>query len=119
MTLQEMVNYIKRRPDFHKVGMIVCHNGVVRATSRQGHRVRGLRIVVDYAALETILREMRAREGITAVAAHVYEGYREVGEDVMLVAVAGDIREHVLPVLQETIERLKKEVTGKEEYVVD
>ena len=119
MTLQEMVDSIKGRPDFDKVGMIVCHNGVVRATSRQGHRVKRLNIVVDHTALETILQEMRAREGITEVAVHVYEGYREVVEDVMLVAIAGDIREHVLPVLLETIEHLKKEVTRKEEYFAD
>ena len=119
MTLQEMVEVIKRRPDFHKVGMIVCHNGVVRATSRQGHRVKGLKIVVDQAAVETVVKEMRKRRGIVEVAVHLYEGYREVGEDVMLVAIAGDIREHVLPVLQETIERLKKEAAHKEEFLAD
>jgi molybdopterin synthase catalytic subunit len=32
--------------------------------------------------------------------------------------VAGDIREHVFPVLEETVERLKKEVTSKKEYYV-
>jgi molybdopterin synthase catalytic subunit len=37
----------------------------------------------------------------------------------MLVAVAGDIRENVFPVLEETVERLKKEVTRKEEYFLD
>ena len=53
------------------------------------------------------------------MAVHLFDGYREIGEDVMLVAVAGDIREHVFPVLEETVERLKKEVTRKEEYFMD
>ena len=119
MTLQQIVEAIKAHPDFNKVGMIVCHNGVVRATSRDGHSVRGLEVVVDYVALETILQEMRERPGIVEVAVHLYEGYREVGEDVMLVAVAGDIREHVLPVLQDTVERIKKEVTRKEEFFIE
>jgi molybdopterin synthase catalytic subunit len=37
----------------------------------------------------------------------------------MLVAVAGDIRENVFPVLEETVERLKQEVIQKEEFFVD
>jgi len=119
MTLQQMVNAIKDRPDFAKVGMIACHNGVVRATSRDGRDVEGLRIEVDLDALHSIVQEMHQRSGIIEVAVHLFEGYREIGEDVMLVAVAGDIREHVFPVLEETVERLKKEVTHKKEYFID
>jgi molybdopterin synthase catalytic subunit len=118
MILQQMVNVIKDRPDFAKVGMIACHNGVVRATSRDGRDVKGLSIEVDRDALQNIVREMRQRPGIIEVAVHLFEGYREIGQDVMLVAVAGDIREHVFPVLEETVERLKKEVTSKKEYYV-
>ena len=119
MTLQQMVNAIKERPDFAKVGMIACHNGVVRATSRDGRDVKGLSIEVDRDALQSIVQEMHQRSGIIEVAVHLFEGYRQIGEDVMLVAVAGDIREHVFPVLEETVERLKKEVTRKEEYFID
>jgi len=119
MTLQEMVDAIKNRPDFGRVGMLACHNGVVRATSRNGRNVRGLEIEVDRDLLETILLEMNGREGIVEVAVHLFEGYRQVGEDVMLVAVAGDIREHVFPVLEETVERIKKEVTRKKEFFIE
>ena len=119
MTLQQMVNAIKNRPDFERVGMIACHNGVVRATSRDGRDVKGLRVEVDRDALQNIVQEMHQRSGIIEVAIHLFEGYRQIGDDVMLVAVAGDIREHVFPVLEETVERLKKEVTRKEEYFID
>ena len=119
MTLQQMVEAIKDRHDFDQVGMIACHNGVVRATSRDGRRVKGLRIELERHGLETILAEMRGSQGIIDVAVHLFEGYREVGEDIMLVVVAGDIREHVFPVLEETVERLKKEVTRKEEFYVE
>jgi molybdopterin synthase catalytic subunit len=119
MTLQQMMNAIKDRPNFAKVGMIACHNGVVRATSRDGRDVEGLSIEIDREALQNIVQEMRQRSGIIEVAVHLFEGYREIGEDVMLVAVAGDIREHVFPVLEETVERLKKEVTHKKEYFID
>jgi molybdopterin synthase catalytic subunit len=116
MTLQEMVVAIKERPDFHKVGMIACHNGVVRATSRDGRSVRGLEIVADRDRLQRIVLEMKGCEGIIEVLVYLIEGYRKVGEDVMLVAVAGDIREHVFPVLEETVERIKQEVTRKKEF---
>ncbi|MBW2071848.1 MAG: molybdenum cofactor biosynthesis protein MoaE [Deltaproteobacteria bacterium] len=109
MELQEMVAAVKRRPDFEQVGMIACHNGVVRATSLQGRLVKGLEIQFDRDALQKVLTEMRKRPGIIEVMAHLFEGYRRVGEDVMLVVVAGDIRQHVFPVLLETVERSRGE----------
>ena len=76
-------------------------------------------VEVDRDALQSIVQEMHQRSGIIEVAVHLFDGYRQIGDDVMLVAVAGDIREHVFPVLEETVERLKKEVTRKEEYFID
>jgi molybdopterin synthase catalytic subunit len=119
MDLQHLVAAIKARPDYHKVGMIVCHNGVVRLTSRDGREVEGLKIEVDRGLLETVLAKQRRRPGIIDVLAHVFEGPRRVGDDVMLVAVAGDIRENVFPVLVETVEQLKRLVTHKEELFID
>jgi len=119
MDLQHLVATIKAHPDYHKVGMIACHNGVVRSTSRDGREVEGLRIGVNREILECILAEQRRRPGIIEVLAHVFEGPRRVGDDVMLVAVAGDIRENVFPVLAETVEQLKQLVTHKEELFVD
>ena len=119
MTLQQMVDAIKARPDFDRVGMIACHNGVVRATSRDGREVKGLSLEIDGNALHKIVEEMHRRSGIIEVAVHLFEGYRRIGNDLMLVAVAGDIREHVFPVLEETVERLKKEVTYKKEYYLE
>jgi molybdopterin synthase catalytic subunit len=119
MDLQHLVAAIKARPDYHKVGMIACHNGVVRSTSRDGRQVEGLNIQVDKDGLERILAEQRRRPGVIEVLAHVFEGSRRVGDDVMLVAVAGDIRENVFPVLEETVEKLKKFVAHKEELFRD
>jgi molybdopterin synthase catalytic subunit len=118
MELQDLIRAIKTGPDYHKVGMIACHNGVVRATSRDGQKVEGLSVEVDHHALSRVLEEMRGRPGIVQVSVHLNEGYRQLGSDVMLVAVAGDIREHVFPVLEETVERLKKEVIKKEEFFI-
>lgn len=114
-TLYDLVERIKRDMDSSRVGMIVCHNGVVRATSRRGVPAEYLDIGVKQDVWNDILNEMRSRPGIAAIEAHLFTGRREVGEDVMLVVIAGDIRENVFPVLEETVNRLKKEAVVKRE----
>ena len=117
-TLNDLVEKIKREADFMKVGMIVCHNGVARGTSRAGEPVDYLDIEKDDDAWERVLREMRAEPGIAAVEAYLFTGRRCVGDDVMFIAVAGDIRENVLPVLEKTLNRLKKEGVVKWEKLL-
>ncbi len=116
--LYDLIEKIKRETDPAKVGMIVCHNGVVRATSRAGLPVAHLDIDVDAGAWEDILRQMRAEPGIAAIEARLLTGRRCVGEDVMFVVVAGDIRENVFPVLEKTVNRLKKEAVRKRETLL-
>ncbi|MCK8603087.1 molybdenum cofactor biosynthesis protein MoaE [Desulfoferrobacter suflitae] len=114
-TLIDLMDRIKQQTDPAKVGMIACHNGLVRATSRAGKRAEYLDIDVNTSAWDAILEEMRARPGIAAIEAHLFTGRRQIGDDVMLVAVAGDIRENVFPVLEETVNRLKREAVFKQE----
>lgn len=117
-TLNDLVEKIKKEVDFRKVGMIACHNGVARGTSRSGEPAEYLDIDVDSAAWEHVLEEMRAEPGIAAVEAYLFTGRRNVGDDVMFIAVAGDIRENVLPVLEKTLNRLKKEAVKKREKLL-
>jgi molybdopterin synthase catalytic subunit len=117
-TLNDLVEKIKREIDFSKVGMIACHNGIVRGTSRAGEVAEYLDIDVDADVWERILQEMRAEPGIAAVEAYLFMGRRCVGDDVMFIAVAGDIRENVVPVLEKTLNRLKKEAVGKRERLL-
>lgn len=115
--LQDLVDKIKREADPARVGMIACHNGVVRGTSRAGEAAEYLDIDVDLENWEKVLGEMRRQPGIAAVEAHCFTGRRRVGDDVLLIAVAGDIRENVLPVLGETLNRLKREAIRKQEKI--
>jgi molybdopterin synthase catalytic subunit len=59
MDINEIMQQVKNHPDFEKVGMVLCHNGVVRATSRDGRKVNGLRVSVDYQKLDHILFEQK------------------------------------------------------------
>jgi molybdopterin synthase catalytic subunit len=115
MAITEMIGKIKERPDYHKVGMILCHNGVARATSRDGRPVSELIVTADHQRLAEIVAEMKARPGIIEVLVEINEGKLKIGDDVMYVAVAGDFRENVFPVLMDTVNMVKKEVTKKKE----
>jgi molybdopterin synthase catalytic subunit len=97
--------------------MILCHNGVVRGTSRDGRRVTGLRVAVDRERLTQVLAEQRSRPGIADVQVEIAaDTDLSVGEDVMMLVVAGDIRENVIAVLTDTLNAIKKTVTTKTEF---
>ncbi len=117
MNLSQMLDTIKKHPDFDKVGMVLCHNGVVRGTSRDGGKVTGLRISVDHEKLKQVIESRNQTPGIVDIRVHINEGRDlAVGDDVMYLAVAGDIRENVITVLKETLDAIKQTVTSKTEF---
>jgi molybdopterin synthase catalytic subunit len=112
--IAEMMDRIRRHPDFHQAGMVLCHNGVVRATQRDGRPVSGLSVRVDHERLEEILTLQRSRPGIIDIQVEIVENrFLAVGEDIMLLAVAGDVRERVIAVLSDTLDAIKAEATEK------
>ncbi len=108
---------IKTHPDYDKVGMVLYHNGVVRSTSRDGRKVTGLRVAVDHDKLAEILARFRQQPGIIDIQIRIAED-RDlvVGDDVMFLAVAGDIRDNVVPALRDMLDAVKSTVTAKTEY---
>lgn len=117
MNIQTMLEQIKKHPDYHKAGMILCHNGVVRATSREGDEVTGLEIAVDHDRLSRIISEQKKRPGIVEILIHINEGKSlKVGDDVMFLVVAGNIRENVIAVLTDTLNLVKSQVTTKKQF---
>lgn len=118
MKLTAFIDRIKAHPDYAKVGMILCHAGVVRGTSRDGRPVSGLDLTVDREALESILSEQKKRPGIVEILVEVQEGSLKVGDNVMVIVVAGDLRDHVIPVLEDTLNAIKKGVTRKTEHFI-
>ena len=117
MNISNMMDAIRQNPDFDKTGMILCHNGIVRGTSRDGRKVKGLRVSVDHRKLGQIVSEAKKRPGILDVRVEIAEDRDlKIGDDVMLLLVAGDIRENVITVLAETLDLIKSTVTSKTEY---
>ncbi len=117
MDMAAMMAQIRKHPDFDKIGMILCHNGIVRGTSREGKPVTGLRVQVDYDRLEDVIATHKNREGIIDIRVEIAdEKDLAVGDDVMFLLVAGDIRDRVIPVLHDTLNDIKGTVTHKTEY---
>ena len=117
MDINKMMQAVKNHRDFDKVGMVLCHNGVVRATSRDGRQVKGLRVTTNHEMLRQILAEQKQKPGILDIRVEIAENQDlSVGDDVMLLLVAGDIRENVIAVLSETLNLIKTTVTAKTEY---
>jgi molybdopterin synthase catalytic subunit len=95
--------------------MFLVHNGVVRGTSRSGALVAGMELSVDRERLDDIVESARLMEGVTYVRAWVNEGVLAVGDDIMYVVVAGDIREHVFEALQALVRMIKTQVVTEVE----
>lgn len=120
MDVHQLMADIKSNPDIGRAGMILCHNGIVRETARDGRRVRGLRVAVDRQRLDAVIAEQSARPGIVDIRVDIAADMDlSVGDDVMLLAVAGDIRENVLQVMTDTLNAIKTTVTHKTEFFVD
>lgn len=117
LDVNRLIAQVKRHPRMDRVGMMLCHNGVVRGTSRDGRRVTGLRVAVDEARLAQVLDEHRQRPGIVDIQVEIAADIDlAVGDDVMVLVVAGDIREHVIAALSETLDAIKTTVTAKTEF---
>lgn len=117
MNADPLIAKTKRHPAYDRVGMILCHNGVVRGTSRDGRRVTGLRVAVDRERLARVLAEQRSRPGIVDIQVEIAaDRDLSVGDDVMMLVVAGDVRERVLEVLTDTLNAIKTTVTAKTEF---
>ena len=120
LNMANFIDTIRSHPDYHKAGMILCHNGVVRSTSRDGRKVSGLRIAVDHKKLKHVIDTHKRRSGIVEILVKIVEDVDlAVGEDVMILAVAGDIRENVITVLKDTLDEIKATVTEKVQYYIE
>jgi len=117
MDISKTIAELKQDPAFaENVGMILVHNGVVRGWSRKDRRdVSAISISVDRERLEQLRQEYERKPGIYRILVEAHEGDLAPGDDVLFIIVAGDIREHVKPVLADLLDRIKAEAVSKSE----
>jgi len=124
VALLDVIESVKKHPNYKKVGAMALFVGVVRGNTKEGESVKCLQLEAydekADEALEKICIDLKGRKDIADVQIHHFTGKFELGEDLVYVLVAGGHRENVLPVLQEAVERFKKEAPiFKKEYVKD
>jgi len=106
---------VKAQPDSDRIGMMLIHRGVVRGTTRAGEPVSAMTLTYDADLLARFVAEAGAWEGIVAARAWVNEGLLAVGDDIMSVLVAGDIRPNVFAALERLVGLIKSEVVSESE----
>jgi molybdopterin synthase catalytic subunit len=113
--IDQWIKEIKKEAPAEMLGMILSHNGIVRATAKDGGKVQAMNLSYDKEKLADAVREFKKREGIADIKVWINEGHLEIGDDIMKVCVAGRFRTDVLPVFQEFISMIKNEIVREEE----
>ncbi|MDY0088100.1 MAG: molybdenum cofactor biosynthesis protein MoaE [Coriobacteriia bacterium] len=113
--LNAWVDEVKSSEHAAEVGMILMHRGIVRGHSRAGEPVGGMTLSVDRSRLAEVISEAEQWPGILIIRCWVNEGRLAVGDDIMAVLVAGDIRDNVLGALERLVSVIKTEVVSETE----
>jgi molybdopterin synthase catalytic subunit len=108
---------IKKKADPEGLGMILAHNGIVRGASKLGEPVKQLNLSYDADKLEELVTEQKQKDGIVDIRVWINSGELEIGDDIMLLLVAGRFRTDVLPVFEYVLSTIKKEIVTEREIV--
>lgn len=122
--LHDLLRSVRDKPNFHKAGALAVFVGVVRGETSSGENVKKLELEAyeekANEVLENICKDLRKREGVMDVQIHHFIGEFDVGEDLVYVVVAGTHRQNVFPVLEEAVERYKREAPiFKKEHLIN
>lgn len=118
MEIQKIIDKIKKHEKSRNMGMIASHLGIVRGYSRNGRDVEGVAVRFDMDVLNDIMRNIKDMPGVVEVIVEVNEGRLKVGDELMFVAVGGDIRENVFHALIEAVNQIKNSSSSKQEIFV-
>ena len=124
VSLSDMIRNVKSKTDFQKAGAIALFIGLVRGQTLEGDKVQKLELEAyeekTNEVLASICSDLKKKQGVVEVQIHHLLGEFNVGEELVYVLVAGDHRKNIFPVLEEAVERYKKEAPiFKKEYVID
>jgi len=113
--IQKWIEEIKAKSPRDQLGMILIHNGIVRATSKDGKPVQGMHLSYDEKLLANLVERFKEANGIVDIKVWLNQGKLSIGDDIMCVLVAGRFRTDVLPVFQELIREIKNNVVNEKE----
>ncbi len=124
-SVNEWLREAKADPAAADCGMFLVHNGVVRRTARAQVRegkegvgeVRGMDFDYDAEKVARAVARARTLPGIRHVRVWLNRGRLEVGDDIMLVLIGGDIRPRVVDALQTLVGEIKNECVLERELI--
>ena len=119
MDLNAVLKEMESHPRIGEAGMILVHLGRVRAFDLEGRAVTSLHLEHDHDRAEAIRADLLDRPGVVEILIRLNSGHLSLGDPIMIAAVAGQTRQQVFPVLEELIDRLKKEAVRKREDLVE
>ena len=126
ISLEQVIGEVRRHPGASRAGALATFTGIVREDPVDAPNSK-----VQYLVYETFeevaiqkLRELRDdlanREGIVDISIHHVVDKLGVGEESLMIAILGSRRRFVFPILEEAVERVKKEVPiWKKEFTSD
>lgn len=124
-SIDEWLREAKQDPGFRNCGMYLVHNGTVRETPKSqargietggvapGEKVSGMHFDYDEQRVAAAVEETRALPGIEYVRVWLNRGELELGDDIMLVLIGGDIRPRVIDALQSLVGTIKNECVSE------
>lgn len=118
-----IIEAIKTNKEINKAGSILSFNGIVRETSKDGQRVKGLTIdAYDELAnksINKICRDIKKMDGIVDIKIIHLKGEFKISEDLVFVVIASAHREEGFKALRIAVERYKSEIEvwKKENYI--
>jgi len=119
MDINGILQKIRTHPESHRMGMVASHLGIVRGSSRNGKKVIGVEVVHDQKVIDDIVKNIKELPGIVEVLVETNHGRLDIGDEILFVAIGGDIRENVFPALMKTVDLIKKDASRKREIFDD
>jgi molybdopterin synthase catalytic subunit len=115
LMIDEWVSEVKHMASPEELGMILIHHGIVRASSKSGRPVRGMKLSYDQEKLDSVIPVFKQKPGIVEIKVWINTGSLEIGDTIMLLLVAGRFRTDVLPVFDELLSLIKREIVSEKE----
>jgi molybdopterin synthase catalytic subunit len=113
--IDKWLDEVKQRANPEDLGMILVHNGIVRGTSKSGRPLHGMKLSYDQKRLNSVIPIFKQRAGVVEVKVWVNSGNLKVGDNIMLLLVAGRFKTDVLPAFEELLSLIKNEIVTESE----
>ncbi len=113
--INKFMENIKNNSNLDNLGMVLIHNGIVRGISKEGKPITGMTLDYNDEKLNALKEKVKQLKFVESVEIIINKGKLKVGDDIMIVALAGNNRKQLLPLFEEIIEEIKQNIVEEQE----